>query len=195
MTKKRDSKTKDSKKLRAAVKQRDKIIAVLKERLDKWERQDLVRKEGEHWYELVEHFDAKDIKRIPVESGKAYVMGRLDHLVVVEVARGTSQQGLADLGAWLERHKIQALIVTEGVKFVKLRSVSEEDEAKLDAYELAQLVQRKAAEMEERANGNDDASAGPELHSNGVGDSGPGDGENHRSRSDPNREGISEGAP
>jgi hypothetical protein len=121
-----------------------KQVSLLRAELAASRMPDKVRREGEHWYELLEHFDAAKIERLPVKEGRAFILGRLAGLTIVEVSRAflgdvgpdEEQQAIARLGKWLESNGIEALIVTEGVRFLKLATVAPEMEAKLDATEV-----------------------------------------------------------
>jgi len=95
---------------------------------------DPLRKRGEHWYELVEHFDPQLIERMPLKKGRGFIMGRLDAFTVIEV---NDDVEVEHVGKWLAERGIRALIVKEGIRFLKLRTVSAEMEGKLDATELA----------------------------------------------------------
>jgi hypothetical protein len=114
-------------------------IERLEEKLKRYEKPDQLRKEGEHWYELVEHFDARHIERLPVKDGRAFIMGRLDEAVVVEVSKETDQQKLVQIGQWLEKHGLDSIIVTDDIRFVKLRPCTEEIERKLDASQMKKV--------------------------------------------------------
>jgi len=107
----------------------------LREKVRKLEAPDEVRRDYEHWYEVVEYFDASEIKRLPVDGGSAFIMGKLDDVTIVEVGKGTPMEAVKRLGEWLKENGIDALLVSEGVKFMKLRPASEDQAAKLDRYE------------------------------------------------------------
>jgi hypothetical protein len=107
----------------------------LREKVRKLEAPDEVRRDYEHWYEVVEYFDASEIKRLPVDGGDAFIMGKLDDVTIVEVGKGTPMDVVQRLGAYLKEHGIDALLVSEGVKFMKLKPASEDQATKLDMYE------------------------------------------------------------
>jgi len=115
----------------------------LREKLRKLEAPDEVRRDYEHWYEVTEYFDASEIKRLPVDGGDAYIMGKLDDVTIVEVGKGTPMDVVKRLGGYLKDNGIDALLISEGVKFMKLKPASEDQAAKLDRYE-----QTKRAEPE-----------------------------------------------
>jgi len=109
----------------------------LRTRIHKLESPDDVRRDYEHWYEVIEYFDASEIKRLPVDGGSAYIMGKLDEVTIVEVGKATPMEAVQRLGEWLKENGIDALLVSEGVKFMKLRPANEEQAAKLDMVEQA----------------------------------------------------------
>lgn len=85
------------------------------------------------WYELVAHFDADKIKAVPVE-GRAFLMGKINQIHVVEVARATPQEQLGKLASWLEENGIEAIVVSEGVRFMKLKPVTDAEYDMLEAH-------------------------------------------------------------
>ena len=119
----------------------------LRAKVHKLEAPDEVRRAYEHWYEVIEYFDASEIKRLPVEGGDAFIMGKLDDVTIVEVGKGTPMDAVKRLGEWLKENGIDALLVSEGVKFMKLRPASENQATKLDMYEQT----RREAAVEEPA--------------------------------------------
>lgn len=123
----------------------------LRERIHKMEAPDEVRRDYEHWYEVIEYFDASEIKRLPVDGGDAYIMGKLDAVTIVEVGKGTPMDVVKRLGGYLKDNGIDALLVSEGVKFMKLRPATEEQAAKLDMVEQARREAAPEAEPEPEA--------------------------------------------
>jgi hypothetical protein len=107
----------------------------LRAKIRKLEAPDEVRRDYEHWYEVVEYFDASEIKRLPVDGGNAYIMGKLDDVTIVEVGKGTPMDVVKRLGGYLKDNGIDALLVSEGVKFMRLKPATDEQAAKLDMYE------------------------------------------------------------
>jgi hypothetical protein len=118
--------------------------ARLRERIHKMESPDEVRRDTEHWYEVVEYFDADAIQKLPVDGGSAFIMGKLDEVNIVEVGKGTPMDAIKRLGEWLKENGIDALLVSEGVKFMKLRPATDTQSEKLDRYEQT----RRDAESE-----------------------------------------------
>jgi hypothetical protein len=119
----------------------------LRAKVHKLEAPDEVRRDYEHWYEVTEYFDASEIKRLPVDGGEAYIMGKLDDVTIVEVAKKTPMDVVKRLGEWLKENGIDALLVSEGVKFMKLKPASEDQAAQLDRYE--QTKREAEAEIED----------------------------------------------
>lgn len=90
------------------------------------------------WYELVAHFDAHKIKAIPVE-GRAFLMGAVSGINVVEVSRDTPDEQLAQLASWLDAQGIEAIVVSEGVRFMKLKPATPEENEVLEAHLKGEL--------------------------------------------------------
>jgi len=152
-------------------------IALLERKLARFAQGDTLRREGEHWYELVEYFDAREIRRLPT-AGSTYLLGVLDDVVVIEVPATATPPEIAVFQKLLRDRGMASpcLVIRAGVRFLKLASVDTETEAKLDAAD---------SEVEdEDAEGEDDEvsalGAGPEPAGDGLGDCGSGDGGGHR---------------
>jgi hypothetical protein len=117
-----------------------------------------LRKAGQHWYELEEYFDEKQKKIIGVnESG--YMLGVLEDFVVVQVPEDYPLVDLDLLGNRLADMGIKALIVKEGIRFLRLREITGEQEKKLnEILERRTRFDEKQKEIdrvsEERGNGN-----------------------------------------
>jgi hypothetical protein len=79
--------------------------------------------EPERWYELVEYFDPNGIRRIPLKEGRAFLMGVIGKVTIVEVATDFPSDQMAKLAKWLEVNGVEALVMTAGPRFVKLRAV------------------------------------------------------------------------
>lgn len=112
-------------------------IKRLEKQLQKLAAGDSLRQEGEHWYELIEYFDPHAIQRIPGPSN-AFMMGMLQDAIVVQIPEGTEPEEVPQFVAALSAKGIDnpVLVVTDKVRFVKLGTVSEEMEARLDAAVL-----------------------------------------------------------
>lgn len=123
----------------------------LRHKLETLQHPDSLRYEGEHWYELVEYFDASNIERIAGPGGgSAYLMGILDHAIIIEVPKDTPDDEIRGFTRMLKENGISSpvLVVTAGVRFLKLGSVDEDTERKLDAAEVKSHEQA-AAEREQ----------------------------------------------
>jgi hypothetical protein len=99
----------------------------------KRKRASVARKPGEHWYQIVEYFDPDGIQTLPMKQGSSYIMGSIGDMVIVSVSRDTNQATVERLGEYLSEHGLEALIVSEGVTFLKLRLADHKEEKKLDA--------------------------------------------------------------
>lgn len=118
----------------------------LHERLQK-RRENLARDAGagEHWYELTAAFDPNQIRMLPLPDGKrAFLMGVLDDLVIVEVPKDTSTDTARAFQEFLRRQglKSAAIVVTDGVQFMRIRRVEDKQARALDA----KLAEGEAAE-------------------------------------------------
>lgn len=157
--------------------------AKLRAQLAKYERGDTLRKAGEHWYELDEYFDAEQIRRIPAPKGwgTVHLMGMLQDIFVVEIpatAPAAEVQAFANL--LRAQFGQEILLVTQGVRFLRLRSVDAEMEEKLDRSTRAQ-------EQAIAGDSGDDPGTRPELQGDGLGSHGPEGGGVHRGGSGDHR--------
>jgi len=139
------------------------------------ENGDELRRVGEHWYELVEFWDPHRIQKVPFGDGgrPAYVMGSLGETIVVEVPKGAKPEEAEALSQMMRKQVPGAsfLFFLEGVRFLKIATVSEALEAQLDAEEMEKLD----AEEPTTAGSADDAGPGPESSGDGLGDRLPAD--------------------
>jgi hypothetical protein len=170
----------------------------LQSQLDRYKRGDYLRREGEHWYELAEFFDGDKITRIPAPfDGPTFMMGMLADLYVVEVPESASMEQVHQFRGALAQHGLApALVVRKGVRFLKLATVPEDMEKRLDDAEV-QDAQGKTPTGDAGAEPLQvhDADTGPELHGDGVGSDRSGEGDPDRGRSHSDREGEALGAP
>jgi hypothetical protein len=98
-----------------------------------------VSRPGTHWYGIEDYFDPTQIEAVPVK-GAGFMMGVLEDMVVIEVPKAmASDNNLVRLGQQLSSMGIKALIIQEGVRFLRLRSVSDEERNKLDAIVAARM--------------------------------------------------------
>lgn len=98
-----------------------------------------------YWYELEAYFDPKEIEAIPVLDG-GFMMGILEDFVVVEVSKDKSMEEINMLGAYLEKSGLKALIVREGIKFLRLTEVDKEKVVELDAI----LARRREVDAKQK---------------------------------------------
>jgi hypothetical protein len=165
--------------------------AKLRERL----KPDPIRRLGEHWYELIEFFDATKIERIAVIDQASYLMGMLQDAIVIEVPEGTSEADMVHFTAQLRKAGVRAppIYIWEGVRFLKLAAVGEEMERRLDAAGL--MAEEDDEKPEEPGTDPADAAGpGPEPSGDGLGDRLPPDGEDPGSGGDRDRPAAEEGS-
>ena len=178
-------------------------IAYLEGQLTKARAGDTVRKEGEHWYELLDLFDPKEIRALPKSPlGRTFFMGMLNETFVLEYPAGTPPEQVREFMRVLRSQGFApCLAVQEGVRFLKLGTVDADTEQKLD-----EEVRREEATSPAAAGGRggdavpdgaapNAASARSELHGDGLGGGGPLDGEYHRGGRYHDEEGEGDRAP
>lgn len=90
------------------------------------------RKRGviEQWFELIEYFDPRQIKTVDIPEADGYrtfIHGVLDEMIIVEVPSAMSAEAIKEYGERLATMGIRALIVSEQVRFLKLRPCSVEE--------------------------------------------------------------------
>jgi hypothetical protein len=86
----------------------------------------------ERWYALTAQFDDKDLAATPIAG--AFFRGPLKDIVIVEVQRDFPQDKFGELGAWLEQHGIEAMIVQEGIRFLKIAPADETQQKVLEQH-------------------------------------------------------------
>ncbi len=100
-------------------------------------KKDKLRKPGEHWYEIVDLFDAEKIQRVSSldEGQHVFIMGRLDEVTVVEVPKGTAPSHIRTLGEDLQNAGVKNAVfaVTSGVRLLKIRALTAREEALVEA--------------------------------------------------------------
>lgn len=129
-----------------------KVRRLDKKRKEK-ERRDKIkdrRKRGvvEQWYELQEYFDPRQIKTVNIPEADGYrtfIHGVIDEMIVVEVPSTMPAKAITEYGEKLGEMGIRALIVSDQVRFLKLRPCSPEecdllDEA--DSEKKGQIIAR-----------------------------------------------------
>lgn len=145
-------------------------IAKLEGDLDRLKKGDRVRREGEHWYELIELFNPAEIRRVPYAGSNAYLMGMLQDAIVVEVPEGSDYSAMMQFTAQLRKAGLSAppIFIYPGVRFLKIATIPPEMEAKLDAAGI--LEEPDEEDPDERGTeGVDAAGAGPEPSGDGLG--------------------------
>ena len=89
------------------------------------------RKAGKHWYEIEAYFDEKRREIIGVnESG--YMLGVLEDFVIVEVPPNKTPVEINVIGTRLAEMGIKALVIQQGIRFLRLKEISGEQEKKLN---------------------------------------------------------------
>ena len=101
-----------------------------------------LRKAGSHWYELEAYFDERENQIIKVNDS-GFMRGVLEDFVVVEVPREKSMSDISRIGALLARNGVKALVVQEGIRMLRLKEISGERVAELDAI----MEKQKAEEQ------------------------------------------------
>ena len=90
------------------------------------------------WFELESYFDPEKIQsvNIPETTGtRTFLMGKIGEFAVVEVDANTDPGAAEALSVKLEEMGVPALIVTNHVRFLKLRRCSFGESRILDAKE------------------------------------------------------------
>jgi hypothetical protein len=132
-----------------------------------------LRKEGSHWYSLLDYFDPNEIQAIPITED-AYLMGMLEHAIVVEVPSNTTMGDTKAFTKSLAEKGIRApvLFVQPGVRFLRIGAVSAEGEKKLDERlkEIDREAPEEPAQPRVAAADGDAPGDGPEPPGDGLGD-------------------------
>lgn len=104
-----------------------------------------IRKPGEHWYELTEYFDPTKIETLPMKQGKSYLMGTVNGILVVQVSQDTSAETVQRLGEYLSTHGLEAVLVSDNIRFMKLRALDAKEERKLDFAQREAMLKKVQA--------------------------------------------------
>lgn len=96
-----------------------------------------LHKGGAHWYALESFFDPKLIESTPIEDG-GFMMGALEDWIVVEVKADWSPEKIQAIGDRLTAIGINALVIHEGIRFLRLRAITGGEEARLNEILEAQ---------------------------------------------------------
>jgi hypothetical protein len=123
----------------------------------------------EHWYELVEYFDPAAIRTVDLKEAQGYrtfVHGVIDDMTIVEVPATMPGDTIQRLGVQLGEMGIRALIISDSVRFMKLRPCSLEecellDEA--DTEKKGQVFARTGSGAGSQSDGDGSSSSWPRL--------------------------------
>jgi hypothetical protein len=88
-----------------------------------------------HWYELVEYFEPEAIKRVRLPETQGYRTfhhGTIDDMLIVEVDKEMPNALVQEFGEALAKSGLKAFIVSNNVRFLRLRRVSAEESELLD---------------------------------------------------------------
>lgn len=102
-----------------------------------------MHKRGSHWYELEAFFDPKLIEATPIENS-GFMLGILEDFVVVEYKKDMTSEAIDQIGHKLNAMGLKAMMVPEGIRFMRLRGVTDEEERTMNEF----MEDRKAAEAE-----------------------------------------------
>lgn len=116
----------------------------------KYSKKDKLRQPGDHWYEVIDLFDPNKIRGL---GRGLFIMGKLDDVNIVEVPAGTTQRDIASLVERLRGAGIKStcFVIQAGTRFVKLKALTEMEEAKIEAEITAQREAFLAKQQEEAA--------------------------------------------
>lgn len=167
--------------LARTIERKDMRIKYLEGELARFRKGDVERREGEHWYELVDLLDPAQIRPLPKSPlGPTFVMGMIGNMTILEYPAGSDADEVRQFMDLLKRQGVPPTLAVEaGVRFVRLRAITQEVEQQLDAE-----VTRERTEREQAA-GAGARSVGPELHGDGLGGGVPVDVADPGSGSDP----------
>lgn len=111
------------------------------------QRKHRFRFETPHWFELMSACPPEAIERLQeseslplafLEKYRVFVRGRLDKMFWIEVPSDMPSDQVQQLGETLANQGVDALIVSDQIRFVKLRMCAAEEEQVLDEYDTAQ---------------------------------------------------------
>lgn len=96
-----------------------------------------------HWFEMIDASAAQSIQRLEnapnlnlelLDKHRVFVRGSLDKMFWIEVPAGMDALEVQKLGSKLAEQGVDALIVSDQIRFVRLRMCSAEEEELLDAH-------------------------------------------------------------
>ncbi len=80
---------------------------------------------GERWFELLDAFDPANAKRIlPKLANRTFIRGKIGETMVVEIPKDATADVVQAIQRSLAAMGHDALIVTEGIRFLKVRVCS-----------------------------------------------------------------------
>jgi len=102
------------------------------------------------WYELEDRFAPSEIRELPTQDDKAFVLGTIEGIVVIEFGKNWELERLRELVKWTRAQGFEAVFVPEGTRFLKLRKLDRDEESRLNAdLEAAEARAREARELTE----------------------------------------------
>lgn len=96
---------------------------------------------SERWYELVDRFDPNQIRELPTVDDRAFILGAYKEMVVIEFGQGWTPRRVGELARWMQAQGVPAIFVPEGTRWLKLRQLSRQESANLDA-DIARAEER-----------------------------------------------------
>lgn len=127
--------------------------------------------DNERWFKIEEYFSPDKAQRLEMEGGKAFLRGKIRNFLILEVSRDVPASTMAAIKESLAKEGIRALIITDDIRFVKLRMCSPEEERQLNDQPA---VQEKTAE----------AGSSEDSDRSGVGSVADGDGTDRNGHED-----------
>jgi hypothetical protein len=98
------------------------------------------------WYQLVSYFKDADLEATPIAG--AFFRGVLEEMVIVEVPKNFHEEKLGELAVWLENNGIKAMVVQEGIRFLKIKPATADQRAVLEAHHREEQKQKAALAQE-----------------------------------------------
>jgi len=86
---------------------------------------------GERWFEIVDAMPPERFAKLDLpflKDHRVFVRGRIKDITVVEVPSGMPRELVTKMGEQLAESGITALIVSDAVKFMNLRALTDEEE-------------------------------------------------------------------
>lgn len=102
-------------------------------------------KGASRWYEMTAAFDPTLAEAVTLKDS-GFMRGMVEDFLVVQVEETMSVEKVQALGEHLNRMGVKALVIKQGVEFLRLRVCSREQEKQLDQVLKTQEQDREAAE-------------------------------------------------